>query len=132
MQRRGFTLIELIMAIVIGGIVVLPLMMMFVNASLKNPKLESVNLALNLAVGKMEAVTGKSFAYISSEAVTAIGGNYSDYNSQVIVHYVTSTDVQTSVDPTITSYKSVQVSITSSNFTGSIDLFGLATDVSNP
>ena len=132
-MKKAFTLIELVMAIVIAGIVLVPLLSIFVTSPIKNPRLDAFNMAIQLANGKMETVSSRSFNAISSEAVAAFGGNFGDFSSQVVVNYVSSTEPNVSVDPTVTNYKKIQVLVTTTNLPGaSIDLTTLITDVSNP
>ena len=132
MSPRGFTLIELVMTIVIAGVILIPLLMTFANVGKENPTLDNLNISLTLAESKMEAVLGKSYGNISSEAKTAVGGNFADYYTQVVVHNVTSTDAITPVEPTDYGYKWIKVAVTSANFPGSIEVTSIATDVTNP
>ena len=120
------------MTIVIAGVILIPLLMTFANVGKENPTLDNLNISLTLAESKMEAVLGKSYGNISSEAKTAVGGNFADYYTQVVVHNVTSTDAITPVEPTDYGYKWIKVAVTSANFPGSIEVTSIATDVTNP
>jgi len=131
-NKKAFTLIELIMVVVIGGIVLYPLLGTFITATAKNPAADAFTAAIHLANYKMETVCNKTFGSISSEAQTAFGADFSGYSSQVTVHYVASAEPEVSVDPNATHYKWVKVSITSDNLPGGeIDLTTLVTDVTN-
>lgn len=131
-NKKSFTLIELIMAVVIGGIILYPLLGTFITATAKNPTADAFTAAVHLANYKMETVCNKAFGSISYEAQTAFGSDFSGYSSQVIVHYVTSAEPKVSVDPNATQYKWVKVVVISNNLPGGeIDLNTLVTDVTN-
>src|SRR5262249_51889229 len=61
---RGFTLIEVVLAIVIAGIAILPLSMLFANASIRSADARNVTVASQLAQAKMEEIAAdkRSFA----------------------------------------------------------------------
>ena len=131
--KSGFTLIEIVMAIVIAGIVLIPLLNIFMTVPAKNPKLDAFIMAVELADGKMETVCNQTFSSIVAQPVTAVGGNFPDFSSQVVVNYVASTEPNVSVDPTVTEYKKIQVLVTSTLLPGgSIDLITLVNNVTNP
>lgn len=131
-MKKGFTLIELVMAIVIAGVIVVPLLNVFINTSTGNPSLEALNTALHLAEAKMESVSNKDFASIVSEGTAPFGGDFSAYNSEVVMHYVASSEIETFVDPVVTDYKWVKVKITSAKIQGTIELTTLVSDVPYP
>jgi prepilin-type N-terminal cleavage/methylation domain-containing protein len=131
-MKKGFTLIELVMAIVIAGIIVVPLLNIFINVSTKNPTLEPLGIALHLAEGKMESLINKEFGNITAESLTPFGADFSDYNSEVIIHYVASTELETYVDPATTDYKWLKVKVTSNDFSGTVEVVVLVTDVPYP
>lgn len=131
-KRRGMTLIEIIMAMVIAAIIIYPMLNIFIGSLSKNPAVEAVDIGLNLAQSKIEEVSSRSFGNIANEGPTSFGGNFTDYNYQVEVHYVSSAEPNTVVDPTVTSYKQVIVRVISGNLpAGSIVLKTLVTDASN-
>lgn len=131
-HKRAFTLIELVMSVVIGGIIIYPMLTIFFNTSSKNPTADYLNMAVHLADSKMETVSNQRFDSIASQGVTAFSGDFSDFNSEVIVHYVDAGALETSVDPTQTAYKWIKVKITSNNLPASaVELSTLVTDLSN-
>lgn len=128
-NKSGFTLIELVMALVIGGIIIYPLLAIFITAPQKNPSMEAFNIALHLANCKLETASNKKFNSISSEGTASFGGNFNDYNSEVVVHYVASSEIEVSVDPAVTDYKWIKVRVTGANIPGgSVELTTLAAD----
>lgn len=132
-MKKGFSLLELVMTIVIAGIIIFPLLNVFINAAAKNPTLEALGVALHLAEAKMESVSNKTFASITAEGVTPfVGGAFSGYNSEVIMHFVASTELETFVDPAETDYKWLKIKVTSSSFPGTVELTTLVTNVPHP
>ncbi len=118
---------------VIGSIVVYSLLGIFITAPVKNSALEAFNTAVHLANGKLEEVGNKRFSLILSAAAVPFSGTFSDFNSQVIVNYVTSAEPDVAVDPTTTNYKKIQVIITSGNIPGGqVALTTLAAAATNP
>ena len=129
----GMTLIELVMAVVIGALIIIPLLGVFTFTLNKSNSLDVISTALNLANSKMEFVSQKSFNTLTTEAASSFGGNFSDYYGALEVHYVASSELNTSVDPTGTAYKWLQVTVTTPLQPGlNLQLRGLATDLTNP
>lgn len=131
-MKKGFSLIELVMAVVLAGIIIGPMIALFYNSTAKSPTTDYFDMAISLASSKMEETSNKKFSNIVSESSTPFSGSFSQFSSQVVVHCVASTEVEVSVDPTATNYKWIKVIVTSSVLPGgSIDLTNLATDVTN-
>ena len=130
-KSKGFTLVELVMAVVIAAIAVYALISVFINTSGQNAKLEAVSVAVHLANGKLEQVSSKSYANISSEPLTAFSGNFSNYRSLVVVSNVSSSEPNLSVGSTVTGYKKVTVYVSSSLLQNSVEVSTLITDTSN-
>ena len=66
----GFTLIEVVLIIVIAGVAVLPLSMLFANASIRSGDARNATVAAQLAQAKMEEIAAdknsplRGFAYL--------------------------------------------------------------------
>ncbi len=131
-RRSGFTLIEIIMAMIIIGIVVLPLLSIFSNSLIRNNAPDTASVLLYLARSKMEKLSNMSFSAVSTEAQASFGGDFSSYKSEVEAHYVSAEALDVSVDPTQTGYKWIKVTATSDDYPNfQIELKSLVTDVSN-
>ncbi|MBI4211801.1 MAG: hypothetical protein HY540_04105 [Deltaproteobacteria bacterium] len=115
-QAHGASLIEFILLLVIAAASIPPLLMGYVRIEEKHLQLMPINVATNLASGKMEEfIKGTSFADIVSEAQTNFGSPFAPYRYQVTVNYVNQNDLDTSVDPTVTAFKKVLVRVTHAN-----------------
>jgi Tfp pilus assembly protein PilV len=75
MKQSGFTLIEVVLIIVVAGVAVLPLSMLFANASIHSGDAKNATVAAQLAQTKMEEIAAdknspmRGFAYL-------VAGNY--------------------------------------------------------
>jgi prepilin-type N-terminal cleavage/methylation domain-containing protein len=128
----GFTLIEVVMAVVIAGIILIPLLSVFITATTRNVDQEAAGIGLHLAAAKLEIVSNKSFTNIISEPLTSFGSPFTDFDSEVIVNFVAADAPDVPVDPAQTSYKRISVRVTSALLTaGPIEVVSLVTDVSN-
>lgn len=56
MKSSGFTLIEVVLVIVIAAVAVLPLSMLFANASIRSGDARNATVAVELAQSKMEEI----------------------------------------------------------------------------
>ena len=111
----GFTLVELVMAIVIAAIVLTPTSMV-VYESLRNTFLpEHFTIASSLLQGEMERVSNLRFDNIINQGPTSYTGDFSEYSYQVFFYYVEPSDLNTE-SSVPTDYKRVQVSVFHSGF----------------
>lgn len=118
----GFTLIELIMAIVIGSIILIPTSVVVVE-SLRNTFLpEYYTIASSLLEEKIEETTNLRFGAIPNDIVPiSFGGAFSDYSYQVTYYYVDgdgnlNSKVAEPGDPIGTDYKRVEIAISRAGF----------------
>jgi len=93
MKERGFTLVEVVLIIVLAGVAVLPLSMLFANASIRSGDAKNATVAAQLAQAKMEEIAAdknspmRGFAYLvaanypSESPVTA----FPTYNRSVSI-----------------------------------------------
>ena len=124
-RANGFTLIEMVMTIIISLIVFYPMLSVFSNIASKSPTLESLAISSSLASSKLEEVSNRKFENILSIPSTSFGGSFSEYNYSVTVNYVSDSDLNTPVDPTITDYKLIKVNVRG------VEISTLATKISN-
>ncbi|NQT30461.1 MAG: prepilin-type N-terminal cleavage/methylation domain-containing protein [Candidatus Saganbacteria bacterium] len=115
MTKKGFTLIELVVSIVIAAIIFISLATALSITLWHTVKPEYYTVAAGLAAGEIDRVTNQKFSNVTSEATTAFAGNFSDYNYQVAVDYVDGADL-TQVLMSPTDYKRVIITISRSNF----------------
>lgn len=127
---RGFTLVELAISILIGGIALYSLLTIFITSTSKNVDLESLTVALYLANGKLEEVSGQSYENIVSENSTPFDGGFSNFNYETEVDYVAPDDLDTPV-LTDQGYKRIVVRVTSGSLASSLEAVTLVTDISN-
>ena len=130
MSKKGFTLIELAIVVVLATIAVYSMLTIFMTAATRNVDSESLTMAFYLANGKLEETSGKSYHNISSEATLPFGSGFSDFNSEVIVQHVSSEALDLAV-ATDFGCKKVIVRVTSSILSSPIEIATLVTDVSN-
>ncbi|MFC1666757.1 prepilin-type N-terminal cleavage/methylation domain-containing protein [Candidatus Omnitrophota bacterium] len=106
---KGFTLIETMIAVVVIGIAFLGLLTVVTGVFINAPRDEVMAVAVGLAKGEMERVSGLSFADVSNEPPANFSGNFSNYSFRVIMSAVP-TDI--AVDPSKSNYKQVEVRVT--------------------
>lgn len=125
-MSKGFTLIEAIMAIVIIAIAFYALISIFFTVVPKIIDAEALAIATHLAEEKIEELMVKDFSGITSVSATSFGGDFSNYYYQIIVNYVSSEELDTVVDPTVTDYKRVKAQVWS-NLAGTLEIVTLST-----
>lgn len=109
-KRKGVTLIELIAAIVLIGIVVYSALAIFVTSGFRGMDVEVYTMAQLLAEDKLEEQMTRDFEWLSSEAQTTFSGDLSAYSYAVTVDYVSSEALDTVVGGT-SDHKRVRVNI---------------------
>lgn len=125
MSKRGFSLIEMIIAIVVIGIAFYALISVFITVAPRNVNVEDITKATHLAFEKIEETTVKSFPGIDSVGATSFTGDFSQFQYQVIVDYVTSSEPDV-IAPGATDYKRVKVR-TWGGLSGTVELVTLVT-----
>jgi prepilin-type N-terminal cleavage/methylation domain-containing protein len=125
MKSRGFSLIEMVIAIVIIGIAFYALISVFITVAPRNVNVEDITKATHLAFEKMEETTVKNFTGVATVSATSFTGDFSQFQYQVVVDYVTSTEPNV-VAPGATSYKRVKVR-TWGGLSGTVELVTLVT-----
>jgi len=89
MKRRGFTLLEMMLVIILLGVGIFPLMQLFSSSVVQSSGTTKNNLAIHLAQQKIEQIKNISFSAIesTSEAVGSIQG-YVDFSREAVVSEV--------------------------------------------
>ena len=126
-KMKGFTLVETIIAIVIIGVAFLGLLAVFTGVFTNAARDEAMTVAISLAKGEMERVTGLSFANIADEnrdSPASFGGNFSNYSWQVRVDAVPASIAN---DPGMNNYKQVEVRVTNA-MVGDVSLKTIVTN----
>ena len=127
MSKRGVSLFEIIIAIVIISIAILAVSVMFQLPLKGGVSTRFLTVATGLAEEKMDEVLRLGYTSIANQGPSSFPSPFSDYQYQVSWHYVQEANLTTSVDPTVTEYKNVQVSVTHTNI-AAVTLNSLLTD----
>ncbi|MBU0629610.1 MAG: prepilin-type N-terminal cleavage/methylation domain-containing protein [Candidatus Margulisbacteria bacterium] len=109
-MRKGFSLIELVIAVAILGIVMYSLITIYITTGLKGSTAEIYTIAQYLAAEKMEQTLGGSFELAVNQAQTNFTGDLAQYSFQINFNYTTPADFNASVAGP-TDYKKVAVLI---------------------
>lgn len=126
-NNKGLTLIELVLSIVIIAICFIPVATMYQQVLSKIYRSRVVTIAGALAEEKMDEVSGKNFLNINDEGPASFSNPFGDYSYEVVVHYVQPGNLNTSVDPTVTDYKNIEVRISHSEI-GTMRINSLVTN----
>ncbi|MBU0574032.1 MAG: type II secretion system GspH family protein [Candidatus Margulisbacteria bacterium] len=93
-MKKGFTLLEVVVAIALVGIAFYAIIVTFMNIVTNQVDVDAVTKGTYLAEGKLEELTARSFAGISSES-GSFSGNFSQYSYTVVVNSVEASDLVT-------------------------------------
>ncbi|MBI5701648.1 prepilin-type N-terminal cleavage/methylation domain-containing protein [Candidatus Saganbacteria bacterium] len=108
--RQGFTLIELIISIVVVSISFYAVISLFISVAPKSINVESWSKAAFLANRVLEETVAKDFNNISSVAATSFASPFSNFEFQITVDYVTTSEPDV-VSAQATPYKRVKVRV---------------------
>jgi len=125
---KGFSLIELIISIVVISICAISLATMYQEASRGSYKTEATTVATILAEDKLEETLMDGYSGVSSVGSTAFDSPFGDYTYQVTVNYVNAADLETSVDPTVTDYRTIEVQVDHAAISHSVTIKSLLTN----
>jgi len=128
MAHKGFTLIELIISTVVLGLCVIPIALIHQEAMHGSYQTKVLTVATALAEEKMEETLILGFSGVASVASTSFASPFDDYSYQVTVHYVNGSDMDTSVDPTVTTYRNIEVQVSHSLIDQAVVLNSALTD----
>lgn len=135
MNRKGFTLIEIIVLIVMAGILLPAIIVPFATGVKGSGKPEMVTKAMFLAQQSMEELTKFNYAQpelAPTNLTPCSTPPPTDYQWQYEILYVPSNDLMAvgSVNPPDTGYKRIRVRITDPEGTN-YDLYTLVTNFPN-
>lgn len=108
MSRKGFTIIELVIALTIIAIVFYAFISIFSNLAPKDINARTLATGTHLINRTIEQTMLKNFTAITSTSATAFSAPFDQYYNQVIVNYVTTAELDT-LAPGTTPYKRVRV-----------------------
>jgi type II secretory pathway pseudopilin PulG len=109
-KERGITLVGLIIFLVVIGIALPPLLMIAYNSVENSVNNEMMLNSTSLAAEKMDDLKTLSFANLANTA-GSFTATFSQYSFSVSVNYVSPPNYDTSVNPTQTNYKRVEVTV---------------------
>ncbi len=124
--KRGFTLIELIMAVIISAVILIPVSAVVIESLLNTIHPEYFTIASFLLEREIERVSSLRFSEVADEGPISYSGNFSSYAYQVSFYYVNAGSLNTQVAGP-TDYKRVTVTISRAGFP-SVSAVTLATD----
>ena len=122
--RKGFTLIEVIIAITILGVAFLGLTHVVVSTTEYNIDVDVTTQAVLLSRDVMATTMAKDFDDISDVSTVSFGGGFNDYSYSVDVEYVDAANLNTPVAGP-TDYKRIVVTVTANGWAGTISLYNL-------
>jgi len=111
-NRKGFTLIEVVISMVVIAIIMYSVIAVFITAGVRGVNVEVFTVAQSLAEGKMEEVMALPFDSIQQINATPFLGDLNAYHYQVEVDYV---DANNFEEPSLqpqTDYRRIIVTIT--------------------
>ncbi|MDP8229667.1 MAG: prepilin-type N-terminal cleavage/methylation domain-containing protein [Candidatus Gorgyraea atricola] len=123
-NSKGFSLIELVIAMLIAGISILSLAFLFSQVMKTYAEPEVMQVATALSEQKMEEVTSFRYSDVADDGPTAFSGNFSNYTWQITVSAV---PTALAIDPGMTDYKQVEVTV-SNGIIGSVTLATVVTN----
>lgn len=128
--KKGLTLAELIIAIIIISICALSIAVMYQEAIHGNFKVKAMTIATALEEEKAEEVLRLGYNGVNNSGPSYFPSPFNEYSFQVIVHYVQESNLDIPVDPIQTEYKNVEVRVMHNDI-GTISLNSLLTNYSN-
>jgi prepilin-type N-terminal cleavage/methylation domain-containing protein len=106
--RKGYSLVELVIAIGIISVAFYALISLFATLAPRDIDARSLSVGTHIMNRKIEEVMLKSFPGVTSEAASNLAPPFSGYNTQVVVTYAATADIN-SVSAVPTKYKKIRV-----------------------
>ena len=129
MKKRGFTLIEVILSVVILAVVLTPFSLLVANVIRQNIYSQAQATAVSLAEGELDRITNMRFSAVDDEASVAFSAPFLAYTRAAAVDYVNADALDTPVAGP-TNYKRAQVSVNNA-ISGTITLTTLVANKTN-
>jgi len=126
MNRKGFTLVETVMTMIILGIVLTPFSVLTTNVIARNVRSQASATAVALAESEMERVTSLRFSLVNDEALSSFSAPFNGFTKEIAVDYVNPNALDTPVAGP-TDYKRIQIKVSSAT----ADTITLTTLVAN-
>lgn len=108
--KKGLTLIETIIGMVIITIAFYILIQVFINLTPRTATIEDLNKKTYLAQEKIEEFLARRFDQMSGEISGNFSGSFSNYNYKIVVTYVATSDLNTAV-PGPTPFKNIKAKV---------------------
>lgn len=110
-MNKGFTLLELVIAIVLIGIILPLIMNPLLVLTVKGAGSDNIRVAGTIAEAKLEHLAGLPFDQVVSQATQNVEAPYSDYRQAVHVDYVQGPFSLDTSSSTETDYKRVKIAV---------------------
>lgn len=123
-MKKGFTLIELIIAIAVLSIAIGSLFLVLANLVNTSVLPQVLNVGAGLAEEQLERVTQLRYSDVVNQGPANFGGNFSSYSYRIQVAAVPAALAN---DPGMANYKQVTVTVTHST-AGSVSATTVATN----
>lgn len=123
-NRKGLTLIETTVSIVVIAIIVYSFMAVFIGSSVKSVDVDVFLVAQSLAEEKAEETLAKSYSAITDEAQTNFPGELNSYSYAIAVANVSAEALDTIVGYD-SGYKKIWTMIGHAQLTGPVTLEAL-------
>lgn len=114
MKKKGFTIIELVLVLVVMGIASAGLATVIAQSLINTHRTEVISIATALCLNEAERVTRLSFASVASQncgSPQAYAGNLSNYRWEVCVDSIDNKQPNLGSDTAMSNYKVVDVNI---------------------
>jgi prepilin-type N-terminal cleavage/methylation domain-containing protein len=109
-KSRGYTLVELVIAIVIMAIAFYALINVFITVAPQDINARTMTVGAHLMNEKVEETILLGYTNIASSAATPFVSPFDNYYNSIIVDYVTTADVNV-VSASATPYRRVKVRV---------------------
>ena len=115
-MNKGFTLLELVIAIVLIGIILPLILNPMLVLTVKGAGSDNIRVAGTIAEAKLEHLAGLTFDQVVSQATQNVAAPYSDYSEAVHVDYVQGPFSLDTNSATSTDYKRVRIAVSYKQF----------------
>lgn len=109
-MKKGFTLVELVIAMVIIAIIMYAAIAIFVASGARGVNVEVFTVAQSLAEDKLEQAMAQDFGDATDEAEANFSGDLNQYSYEIVMDFVSGEALDTPV-ASPTDYKKIRVVI---------------------